>query len=704
MKLNDSTNKTWLQQIFNNTSVAVLVVDKNRKILEINKTLCEMWGYEYDELIHQSAECLHVSTESYLNFGQIAFHKVLNNMALSIDYQFKKKDNSLFWVNISGDPIHNANEVLWMITDITAKKNAEEKLKKQHLFLQSIIDGVTDNVFVINTDYSIALMNQSARSLLDPQYIQDKAKPKCYEVSHKQNYPCNDSKHPCPLKGVLHSQHTEKELHEHIKSDGSTQIVELTATPLKNDSGEIYAIIESAHDISSLVESQNKLRERAKELDYRAHYDTLTGLSNRTLFIDRLNQAIKYAHRENSKIAIFFIDLDHFKEINDSLGHSMGDIVLKQSALRLQKSVRDMDSVARLGGDEFTVIIDRITDTDILAHIATKIIHTISQPIHIDKHKLYVSASIGISLYPDDGNTVEILLRNADAAMYKAKNEGRNTYQYYTEELTHKAFEHISLESSLRHALLAKNELVVFYQPQVNTISQQLIGMEALVRWDHPDVGLISPAQFIPLAEKTGLIIPIGEQVLNIATKQISQWHQEHTINGRIAINLSTKQLQQKDIVHRIACILKNNHCKPEWLELEITEGYIMSNPQQAINTLQKFQDMGISIAIDDFGTGYSSLAYLKRLPINKLKIDQSFIRDINTDEDDRAIVISIIALAKSMKLKVIAEGVETIEQSDFLKKEGCSNVQGFLYAKPMPNDQILAFFQKTIGMDQLPV
>ncbi|NOQ78936.1 MAG: EAL domain-containing protein [Gammaproteobacteria bacterium] len=818
INLNDKIKNSWLEQIFNNTSVAVLVVDKDRKILGINEALCRMWDYAYDELINQSAEYLHVSSESYLNFGEIAFQKVLKKVPLSVDYQFKRKDGSLFWANISGDPIHSHDEVLWMITnisrrvktanlidqsqtilfywraeenwpveyvsknissfgyttdeflsgetkyseiihpddlqsiaqevefntenhidqfsqnyrvlcsngeirwiddrtviernslgeavyylgtitDITAEKTAEKNIKKQHLFLQNIIDGVTDKVMVINNDYSIALMNQSARSLIDNKFIADINQPKCYEISHRSSMPCNGADHPCPLALVQNSGKTEKVIHQHFTNNDSIQIVELIATPLKDDNDKTYAIIESAHDITGLIEVQNKLQDRARELNYKAHYDALTGLSNRTLLMDRLSQAIKRAHRQQHRIAVFFIDLDHFKEINDSLGHSVGDLVLKEASLRLQASVRDMDTVSRLGGDEFTIILDKITDTDVLPDITTKIIHKISQPILIDMHKLYITTSIGISLYPDDGDNVEVLLRNADAAMYKAKNEGRNTYQYYTEELTQKAFEHISLESNLRHAL-QHNELVIYYQPQVNTQSQQIIGMEALVRWDHPEAGIISPAQFIPLAEKTGLIIPLGEQVLRIATRQMAQWMQHHPIDCRMAINLSVKQLQQKDIVDIITNILSENKCKPQWIELEITEGYIMTDPDKAIHTLEKLQKIGITIAIDDFGTGYSSLSYLKRLPINKLKIDQSFIRDLNHDEDDKAIVISIIALAKSMKLNVIAEGVEIPEQSHFLQKEGCTAIQGYLYSRPVPEQEMtLLLASKTIDI-----
>ena len=437
-----------------------------------------------------------------------------------------------------------------------------------------------------------------------------------------------------------------------------------------------------------------KRKESESKMYHQANYDLLTTLPNRFLFIDKLNQIIKLAEKTNEKIAIFFIDLDNFKNINDSLGHATGDIVLKNIAKRLKNSIRATDIASRLGGDEFTIIITEF-NIDSLSIIANKIINNIQKEMVIDKNKFYITSSIGISLYPQDGLDANILLRNADAAMYAAKDDGKNKYKFYTKDMTASAFEYMEMESSLRYGLI-NEEFILYYQPQFNSITNQIIGIEALVRWIHPKIGMIQPDNFVPLAEKTGLIIPLGEQILKMAIRQIAIWKEVYNLDGvRMAINLSVKQIENLDIQNLIKKILLEYSCKPEWIELEITEGYIMKNPDIAINTLKSLKELGIEISIDDFGTGYSSLAYLKKLPIDKLKIDKSFVKDIQFDEDDRIIVESIILLASSMKLKVLAEGVEQIEQKKFLEEKGCTFVQGFLYSKPMLANDMEKLFNK---------
>ncbi|MDX2503462.1 MAG: EAL domain-containing protein [Gammaproteobacteria bacterium] len=445
---------------------------------------------------------------------------------------------------------------------------------------------------------------------------------------------------------------------------------------------------EMAQAFNTMADQLQEVTVSREKMTHQAHHDALTGLPNRLLFMDRLNQAIKQADRNGTKIAVVFIDLDRFKEINDSLGHKVGDDVLIHVSQRLQMCMRDTDTVSRLGGDEFMMIIGSIRDSNIIAEIVKKIMHKLFQPIPVLEHNLYITLSLGISIYPDDANNSESLIRNADTAMYSAKEEGRNTYRYYSEDMTNKAFEHILIESGLRHAL-EHNELSLVYQPQVNINNLDIIGVEALVRWQHKKLGLIPPVKFIPLAEDTGLIVTLGEQVLDMACKQVIQWVKLHKKSFRVAVKFSFKQLQQADIVQRISQILKENQCLPEWIELEVTEGYIMKNPLQAIATLQQIRALGITISIDDFGTGYSSLSYLKKLPVNKLKIDQGFIRGVTDNEDDQAIIVAIISLAHSMNLKVIAEGVETSAQSDYLQNKGCEYVQGYLYGKPMDSEKM---------------
>lgn len=429
-----------------------------------------------------------------------------------------------------------------------------------------------------------------------------------------------------------------------------------------------------------MVES---LRVYVKRLAYRADHDALTELPNRRLFLDRLDQAIKHGQRSGQNVAVLFIDLDHFKEINDSLGHLIGDQVLIHVARIIQTHFRDIDTIARLGGDEFSLIIDSLEGIERVSAVAEKLVTLLQQPICIDKRELYVTCSIGISIYPNDGELPDNLLRNADSAMYKAKSEGRNSYQFYTEDMTQKALERVALEAELRRAL-EREEFRIYYQPQVNGISGQLIGMEALIRWEHPDLGLVSPMKFIPLAVETGLIIPIDRFVMRTGMMQMKKWYDEGLAPGVLALNLTIKQLKQDDFISMLQKMMEDTGCLPKWLELEVTEGEVMQNPEQAVRVLKQVSVLGIKLAIDDFGTGYSSLAYLKRLPVDKLKIDQSFVREIPGDEEDVAIVGAIIALSKSLHLDIIAEGVETQEQKEFLTANGCEQIQGYLYGRPM--------------------
>ncbi len=447
-------------------------------------------------------------------------------------------------------------------------------------------------------------------------------------------------------------------------------------------------------EIKKRYEVQEKLRIQKEELDYQAHHDQLTGLPNRTLFIDRLNQLIKKNHRKETKVALLFIDLDRFKEINDSLGHDAGDQVLKILSKRLKDQIRDCDTLTRLGGDEFTIILDDIRESDVLVNIIQKLLTCTKEAIFINGQNLYVTLSIGISLFPDDGDTVEALLKNADAAMYKAKESGRNTYEFYTMEMTIKAVERVVMEANLRQAI-HRNELYLNYQPQYDANNDRLIGMEALIRWKNRDYGLIPPDKFIPFAEETGLIVEIDRWVMDTSMKQFAQWYQEGLNPGTLSLNLAMKQLQNNDCTTFVKSLLTKYHFCENWLEFEITEGCIMKDPDAAIKTLDQIKALGISLAIDDFGTGYSSLSYLKRLPIDTLKIDRAFIMELPDNEEDEAITKAIIALGKSLNLNLIAEGVETVEQKNFLIEHGCDWIQGYYYARPLSNSDMHAHLKK---------
>ena len=572
--------------------------------------------------------------------------------------------------------------------NITERKRVQQQVTGQEKFLQSVIDGVHDSIMVISKDYTIQLMNQAARDSVQAEFVADSKRPRCHEVSHHSHTPCDGNSHPCPLKQVLESGEAATVVHKHPAADGSIAFVELIASPLRNESGEVQGIIEIARDITSYLSTQRELEQQKVVLHELAHHDALTGLPNRLLFLDRLQQAIKKAHRSNSRLAVLFIDLDRFKQINDSLGHAMGDAVLKAVARRLEGCLREDDVVARLGGDEFTIIMDSLSNTRHVVAMAQKLIGIVQNSVKQEELELYVSASVGIALYPQDGEDAEVLLRNADAAMYRAKSEGKNSFQFYTADMTEQAFERVLMESHL-HRALQSDQFTVLYQPQIDLHTDELLGVEALVRWQHPELGQLSPSKFITLAEDTGLILPLGERVLRIACVQMAAWHQAGLKPGRVAVNVTANQLGDSDFLPMIERIFEESGCRPQWLELEITEGVIMQRHERSFQILQRLKNLGIELAIDDFGTGYSSLAYLKRLPVSKLKIDRSFIKDIPEDDSDNAIARAVIAMGRSLDLRVIAEGVERPRQAAFLKKEGCDEVQGYLYGLPLPADQL---------------
>ncbi len=474
--------------------------------------------------------------------------------------------------------------------------------------------------------------------------------------------------------------------------DGRLVIVEgnLTCSDSSGDSPVIWSICRDITD-----------RKHAEEQLYRlAHHDTLTGLPNRILFMDRLQQAKALANRYQHQVAILFLDLDRFKIINDTLGHPIGDRLLQQVAHRIVGCVREVDTVARIGGDEFTIILVNVDNPDDVKKMGQKILKTLAAPFIIDTYELFVTTSIGVSLYPTDGESLDHLVKKADIAMYYAKGEGRNNVQFYSPRMDENADKRLLLETSLRKAL-DNREFRVYYQPKVDIVTKRITAMEALIRWEHPLLGLVSPGEFIPLAEETGLIIPIGEWVLRAACIQNRQWLRQGLPRMRVAVNLSGYQFQQKNLLETIRGILGETGLSADLLELEITESVIMQNPDFAVSVLNQLRDLGVHISIDDFGTGYSSLAHLKRFSVNTLKIDKSFVRDVEINSADAAITTAIIAMGNSLNLKVIAEGVETEGQLSFLSDNNCDEVQGYLFSTPMPADKVAGFMREYGGASE---
>lgn len=698
-----SKQKELYELVFRKTLSGILILDiQKNKFVDCNEpaiTLLQCDSKE-DLLQHHPSEL----SPEYQPDGRLSSEKSheMNTLALkngshTFEWVHLTKNKQEIWIEVILSAIEldgkNVLHVIWK--NIAQRKNAEIEKANQLTLLYKIIDTVPVRIFWKSKEgvYLGAnkLFLKDAHLETRDEIIGKSDFEMPWGETEAQFYRADD------LEVMSHGQ--SKLDIEEIQTNKEGKIIALLTSkvPLRDANEEVVGVLGTYTDISKLRNTENELKKQQDILAHQAHHDALTGLPNRFLFNDRLEQSCERCKRNKKKLALLFIDLDRFKEINDSLGHITGDEILKVVSQRLRTIVRYEDTISRFGGDEFTLIIEDLHQAQDVSSLAQKIIEVLAKPIIIENNVLYVTSSIGISLYPEDGVLAQNLLKYADSAMYKAKNEGRNNFQFYSAEMTELAFERVVMEANLRTAL-KNEELVVYYQPQINGKTGQITGMEALVRWQHPTMGLVSPSKFIPLAESTGLIIELDQLVMRRAMKQIVKWYEQGLNPGILSLNLAIKQLNQKNCIHVLEEIIKETGCKTQWLELEITEGQIMINPQEAIQTLQQIANMGIELAIDDFGTGYSSLSYLKKLPINKLKIDKSFVDGLPCDEDDSGITKAIISLAKSLNLKVVAEGVETQEQKDFLVQNGCENIQGYFYAKPMPWDKMEVFLRKILN------
>jgi len=650
----------------------------------------EMLGYKYDEFKNEFYEW---ENRVHPDDLQKAFEDIKANISGKTDFyenihRLKHKNGTWVWILDRGKTFFDENKkairMLGTHTDITQEKEMQLKFAHQ----AQIIEQIHDSVISTDLDGKIISFNRGSELLLE--YSAD-------EII---------GKHITTIYLEEDFELLQKNI-EILKQEGECQSVvrlvkkskkiidaHLSLSLLKDENGTAIGMVGYSRDITKEKEAQSKLIQQKEILKHQAYHDALTGLPNRTLFKDRLQRSINKSKRDGYKVALFFIDLDYFKEINDSLGHDVGDMVLKEISNRLSSTIRAEDTLARLGGDEFTIIMESINKEQDAVLLAKKVLDVLKKSIVINQHVFYISASIGISLFPEDGDSYETLLKYADAAMYRAKKEGRNNFQFYSSDMTELAFERMTMEVSLRNAI-QKDEFVVYYQMQVDAQSEKIIGFEALVRWQHPSDGLIYPDRFIPLAEETGLIIAIDRLVMKKAMNQMHKWKKDGFGVGKLALNISAKELNQKDFTTSIEQIVDETKFDVKDLELEVTESQIMINPDRAIKRLDEISKMGIELAIDDFGTGYSSLSYLKKLPIDKLKIDKSFVIDLPFDEDDVGITKAVISLAKSLNLKVIAEGVETQEQKDFLLKNGCNFIQGYFYSKPLPAYEVEKLLKK---------
>ena len=646
------------------------------QLLNVNEGFSRITGYSLNEATDSSTLQLGIwanPDDRIQMFDQVQQHGSVRDFRALI----RTRDGSLRTCEMSAQPIPIAGDtcMLTIARDITEREQMQEHLKHAATVFESTAEGV----MITDLQQRITAVNRAFTSITG--YSEAEAlgqSPRLLSSGH------HDSAFYAAMWHNLNaSGHWQGEIWNKRKN-GELYPEWLTISAVRDSDQQITHFVGVFADISSLKHAQ-------ANLDHQAHHDPLTGLPNRMLFEARLHAALEDARLDKRMDAVLFIDLDRFKHINDSLGHPVGDQLLKSIATRLKSHLRDIDTVARLGGDEFIILLPGLQQDDDAELVANKLLDCFSLPFQFDEQELFISASIGISRYPDDGDDVATLVKNADAAMYRSKARGRNRVELYTRDLTFQATERMALERELRRAIELE-QLQLYYQPKRSLSSNRLIGAEALLRWHHPVFGEIPPDRFIPLAEETGLIISLGDWVLRQACWQMQQWLEQHAPFGPLSVNLTGVQLRQPHLLARISSLLEDHNLAPALLQLEITESFIMNQAEEALRLLHQLKSLGIQLAIDDFGTGYSSLSYLKRLPVDTLKIDQSFVRGLPGDGNDVAIVRAIIALGRSMQLTVIAEGVETTAQELFLAAEGCEQIQGFVISRPIPAD---AFAEK---------
>ena len=671
---------------------AMVVVNENGEIVLLNVQAEKRFGYSRDELIGQKVKNIIPKgfAERLIADGtRSAAEALAQQIGTGIELTGRRKDGSQFPIEIMLSPLENADAILVTaaIRDITVRKAAEENLAQMEAKYRGLLEAAPDAMVVVSPKGKIVLLNVQAEKRFG--YSRD-------ELIGKQVKTIIP--HGFAERLIADSLRSEKDaLDQQIgtgidltgqRKDGTEFPIEIMLSPLEGDEGVL--VTAAIRDITA--------RKRAEALIiHSAEHDFLTGLPNRMLLNDRVNQAILLALRHRRKVGVLFLDLDGFKHINDSLGHPTGDKLLQSVGKRLVDCIRGSDTVSRQGGDEFVVLLSEEENSEDASVIARRMLRAVAEAHFIDEHDLHITCSVGISLYPDDGMNAETLIKNADTAMYQAKENGRQTYQFFKPAMNVRAVERQSLEEGLRRAL-ERQEFVVHYQPKIDLKTGRISGAEALLRWNHPTRGAVSPGQFIPVAEDCGLILPIGSWVLRQACQQAQAWLAAGLPMGTMAVNISAMQLREENFVDSVFSMLNQTGLDPKFLEVELTESVLMKHAESTAAILSQLRVRGVQVAVDDFGTGYSSLSYLRKFPIDALKIDQSFVSQITTVPDETIIVNAVISMGRSLKLRVVAEGVETQKQLSFLQAHKCDEAQGYFFSRPVPAEQFAKLLKTGIA------